>query len=232
MMVREGTVSVAALPAGEADDRYQVRVVIYGRNDWDGDVSSLRYFVTPDDPAVLRAARDILLEQKDSAEAGPAGLKTFRKTRVLLNAFAGKLMYVGDPRQSADYVQYPPETLELRGGDCDDMAVCFSSLLNSIGISTAFVDVLPPGRPQEGHIYLLVDTGVDPRFAENVSTNPKRYVIRKGNTGVESVWIPMETTVIKNGFEDAWSAGAQRYFDDVEIGLGMVKGWVRIVDVQ
>jgi hypothetical protein len=33
------------------------------------------------------------------------------------------------------------------------------------------------------------------------------------------------------GMDDAWSSGAQRYFDDVELGLGLVKGWVNIVDV-
>jgi hypothetical protein len=225
-------VYVNAEPAGEADDRYQTRVVIYGRNDWDGSAFSLRYFITPNDPAVVRAARDILLERQDSLEAVPVALHTFRKIRLVLNAFAGRLMYVGDPRQSADNVQYPAETLDLRGGDCDDMTVCFSSLLNSIGISTAFVDVLPPGRPQDGHIYLLVDTGVEPRFGSGISSNPKRYVVKKGASGQETVWIPIETTVIRNGFEEAWSTGAQRYFDDVEIGLGAAKGWVRVVDVQ
>src|SRR5258707_9507574 len=43
---------------------------------------------------------------------------------------------------------YPAETLQLNGGDCDDMSVCYSSLLASIGISTAFIDVIPPERPE------------------------------------------------------------------------------------
>lgn len=232
LTVREGTVYVNAEPAEQYDDRYQTRVLIHGRNDWDGDVRSLRYFVTPNDPEVIRTARDILLERQDSLESVPAELRIFRKVQLTLNAFAGKLMYVGDPTQSADYVQYPSETLALRGGDCDDMTVCFSSLLNSIGISTAFVDVVPPGRPRDGHIYLLVDTGLDPRFGSSITSNPKRFVVRKNAAGAETVWIPIETTVIRNGFEDAWSGGAQRYFDDVEIGLGVVKGWVRILDVH
>lgn len=232
MTVREGTVYVTAEPAGEFDDRSQTPVVIYGRNDWDGNAMSLRYFVTPNDPSVIRTARDILLDRQDSLESTPVELRVFRKIQLLLNAFAGKLISVGDPRQSADFVQYPSETLELRSGDCDDMTVCFSALLNSIGISTAFVDVLPPERPQDGHVFLLVDTGLEPRFGESISSNPKRFVIRKGGTGPETVWIPIETTVIRQGFEEAWSSGAQRYFDDVEIGLGLARGWVRIVNVQ
>jgi hypothetical protein len=194
-------------------------------------VHTLRYFVTPSDPSVIRYARDILLENADSLGGDPGGMLPYRKARLLLSGFANNMMYVSDPRQSADFVQYPSETIELRGGDCDDMTVCFSALLNSIGIPTAFVDVIPPDRPDQAHIYLLFDTGLEPRFAEGITTNSKRYVVRRNQAGVETVWIPIESTVIRRGFDEAWSAGAQRYLDDVEIGLGIVKGWVKIVDV-
>jgi len=50
--------------------------------------------------------------------------------------------------------------------------------------------------------------------------------------GVETIWIPVETTIINRGFDEAWSSGAQDYFDDVELGLGLARGWVRIVDVN
>jgi hypothetical protein len=229
--VREGNVYLRATPAREYDDRSQAKVLIHGRNDWDGDVLSLRYFVTPDDPEVIRYTRDILLARKDSLAGVPPELQLFRKAVVLCDAFAGKLLYVNDPKQSADYVQYPAETLMLRGGDCDDMTVCFSSLLSSIGIGTAFVDVVPPGRPQEGHIFLLFDTGLAPRYASHIAENPKRYVIRKNRAGSETVWIPVESTAITRGFAAAWEQGAREYFDDVEVGLGLVKGWVRIADV-
>ena len=231
MMIREGNVSVSATIAEEPDDRYQTRVLIHGRNDWDGDVKTLRYFVTPEDPEIIRYGRDVLLQHIDSLAHVAHELEQFKKARILFNTFAGKLVYVSDPKQSADFVQYPSETLRLRGGDCDDMTVLFSSLLNSIGISTAFVDVIPPGRPEDGHVYLLFDTGLDPKFGSHIADNPKRYVIRKSRSGVETIWIPVETTVTMRGFDDAWTNGAQEYFDDVEVGLGLVKGWVHLVDV-
>ncbi len=230
-VIRDGTVYVSTAPAEEYDDKFQMRVLIHGRNDWNGDVLSLRYFVDPNDPEVIRYSRDVLIESGDSIDVVPRDMQTFQKAKVLLNDFAGKLTYVSDPKQTAEYVQYPSETLRLGGGDCDDMAVCFSSLLNSVGISTAFVDVVPPDRPEESHIYILFDTGIETRYGINVSPNPKRYVARNNTKGVETIWIPIETTVINRGFEEAWSSGAQQYFDDVEIGLGLVKGWVRIVDV-
>ncbi len=231
MMVREGNVYVSATPAEEYDDKYAARVVIHGKHDWDGSVYSLRYFVTPEDPSILRYTRDVLLQHKDSLGNVSAGLEDFQKARVLFNAFAGKLVYVSDPKQSADYVQYPSETLQLQGGDCDDMTTCFSSLLNSVGISTAFVDVVPPEDSSKSHVYLLFDTGLDPRFGNSISPNAKRYITRKNQKGIETIWIPIETTVMTRGFEAAWSQGAQEYFDDVEIGLGLIKGWVKIVDV-
>ncbi len=230
--IREGNVFVSATPAEEYDDRFQTRLLIHGRNAWDGDVMTLRYFVTPDDPTVLRYSRDVLLEGQTPSPADSGVPAQFARARRLIAAFAGKLQYVNDPRLSADFVQYPAETLNLRGGDCDDMTVCFASLLSSIGIATAFVDVLPPGHPEQGHIYLLFDTGVEPRFGSSIAGNPKRYIVRRGAQGKETVWVPVETTVIAQGFENAWSAGAQRYFDDCEIGLGLARGWVRIVDVN
>ena len=94
------------------------------------------------------------------------------------------------------------------------------------------MDVLPPDRPEDGHIYLLFDTGLGPQFGESIALNAKRYVVRKNRTGAETIWIPVETTVIADGFERAWERGAEEWFGDVEMGLGLLKGWVRIVDLQ
>ncbi|HEX9007359.1 MAG TPA: hypothetical protein VF889_08685 [Bacteroidota bacterium] len=227
--VQEGDVTVGAAPLGEEEDRSQTRVVVRGRNDWDGNAESLRFFVRPADPEVLRTTRDILLASRDSLAAG--GLELFSKARALFNAFAGKLVYVNDPKLTADYVQYPDETLRLHGGDCDDMTVCFASLLGSIGIATAFVDVVPPDNPGDAHIYLLFDTGLDPKYASNIAQNPKRYVVRKDRDGKETVWIPVETTVIMKGFDEAWNRGAEEQYQNAEVDLGLAKGWVHIVDV-
>ena len=232
MTIRDATVYANATPADVYDDRAPARVTIQGRNDWDGRVESLRFFVQPDDPDVLRASRDMLLQSTETKRGSGSEPEAFIKARTIVNTFAGKLMYVNDPKQSADFVQFPAETLRLRGGDCDDLSVCFASLLSSIGISTAFVDVVPPSAPEKSHIFLLFDTGLDPKFGTSIADNPKRYVIRKSRTGLETVWIPLETTVAAGGFDEAWTSGAQRYFDDVELGLGIAKGWVRIIDIN
>jgi hypothetical protein len=232
LTIKEADVTVEAAPADQLDDRYQARLMVQGRNAWDGDVLTLRYFVTPDHPDVIRYSRDVLLQKRDALAGAEPGLEQLRRAQIIIDTFAGNLVYVQDPRQSADYVQYPAETLRLRGGDCDDLTVCFASLLSSIGIATAFVDVLPPEQPEEGHIYLLFDTGLAPRYGAAVAGNPKRYVTRADRQGRETIWIPLETTVVAEGFARAWERGAEEWLHDVEVELGLVKGWVRLVDVQ
>lgn len=230
--VREGYVYVTTQRGKEHDDRYQVQLLIHGRNDWNGDVAQLPCFITPDDPEVLRFTRDVLHQQKEHIDSADVRRRNLLRAKVLFDAFARRLSYVNDPKKSQDFVQYPSETLALRGGDCDDMTVCFASLLMSVGIPVALIDIVPPANPNAAHIYMMFDTGVEGGDAQMVSDNPKRFVVRRNNKGKHTVWIPVETTVITQGFDEAWSVGAREYYDDVEVGLGLVKGWVKIVDVQ
>lgn len=232
MVLRPGDVYVKASPVNGYDDTFQTQLIIRGRNEWDGDVSSLRHFVTPDDPDVMQFTRTVLYGFRDSLSRVPGELSKFVSTAILFNAFAGRLVYVHDPRTSKDRVQFPSETLSLRGGDCDDMSVGIAAMLISTGVSAAFVDVIPPDRPREGHVFLLVDTGVEAGQAALVSDNPKRYVIRKNEAGKETVWIPLETTVVTEGFERAWEVAADEYYEQVERNLGLVRGWVKIVDIM
>lgn len=230
MIVGEGEVSVSAVRRGESEDSYQAKVLLRGKNDWNGDVTLLRYFITPDDPEILATTRSLLAAGGAALDTTDALLRDFRRAQTLFDALSGRLLYVRDPRGSQDHVQYPSETLSLRGGDCDDLSVLFCSMLSSIGIRTAFVDVVPPDRPDSGHIYVMFDTGIPPEGAGVLTDNPKRYVVRRGAGGAPTLWVPLETTLTRKGFAVAWEDGANQYYDDVEVGHGLARGWVRIVD--
>ena len=232
LFVSDADVRVSTAQSDDYDDRYQTRLLVRGRNDWNGDVDLLKYFVIPDDPDVLTFTRGSLHQAQVSLDTTSAELQNIQKVRVIFNKFAKHITYISDPMKSHDLVQYPGETLSLHGGDCDDIAVCVSSMLASVGISSAFVDVVPPDHPDSAHIYLLFDTGVPASGAGRISENPKRYVLRRSGTGPQTVWIPVETTALTKSFDDAWETGAREYFNDVEISLGIVRGWVRIVDLE
>ncbi|MBI3194249.1 MAG: hypothetical protein HYZ34_07275, partial [Ignavibacteriae bacterium] len=232
LAVLDGKVFVSASPVQDYDDSYQARVLVHGRNEWNGDVTMLNYFITPSDPAIHRLTRNVLSQADSYLDSIQQQLQLFVKAKLLFNEFGNKLVYVNDPKLSQDYVQYPSETLTLHGGDCDDMTVAYATLLSNIGIATAFVDVVPPEKPNDAHIYLMFDTGIEPSSSQFISENPKRFVVRKNESGNETVWIPVETTVIRKGFDEAWRIGAEAYFQEAELNAGLVNGWVRVVDVQ
>ena len=232
MTVSEGEVSVSAVRTGESEDSYPAKVLVRGRNDWNGDVTLLRYFITPEDPEILSTTRSVLGAEGPALDSADAGLRNFRRAKALFDALTGRLLYVNDPWKSQDHVQYPSETLALKGGDCDDLTVLFCSMLSSVGIRTAFVDVVPPDRPDSAHIYLMFDTGIPPEGAGLLTDNPKRYIVRGKPDGSATLWVPLETTLTRKGFASAWEDGANQYYDNVEVGLGLMRGWVRIVDQE
>ena len=129
MVLRAANVFVKASLAEDYDDKSQTRLIIRGRNDWDGDALTLRYFVTPEDQDIMRFTRTVMSQNKDTIAVVTKQLEKFRTARLLFNEFASRLTYVNDPKASKDRVQFPSETVALRGGDCDDMTVCYSSLL-------------------------------------------------------------------------------------------------------
>ena len=65
--------------------------------------------------------------------------------------------YVSDPR-GIEYIQSPQETLQIGGGDCEDLSILFNSLCENIGIKTYLV-------LNETHAYSLVyDVDIDNLF--------------------------------------------------------------------
>ena len=58
--------------------------------------------------------------------------------------------YVNDAHSSGDYIQFPRETLNNKAGDCDDQAILYASLLESIGMKSFLV--LVPGHIYSGYI--------------------------------------------------------------------------------
>jgi hypothetical protein len=119
----------------------------------------------------------------------------------------------------------------LRGGDCDDLVVLYASLLESLGIHTAFVDVKDPQK-ELGHVYLMFEAGVAADRGDLLSSNPKRYVVRENENGKPRLWIPIETTLVAQGFEEAWKAGALEYLQEGVLRNGLHEGWVNVIEVR
>lgn len=212
----------------EPDDQFQKAVLINGDNSWDGKVSNLKYFIKRDQNFSVAYAKEILGKYKAELDTLPNVLYNFYKTKILFNEVVKSLVYTSDPRASAEYVQFPNETLKLKGGDCDDLSVLFSSLLESIGIETALVDYKDTTSIR--HVNILVNTGLKPEEARLITENDTKYFLRKNEKGNEEIWIPVETTSLNN-FNNAWNIGVEKFNKEVIGDLGIAKGTVQIVDI-
>jgi hypothetical protein len=125
-----------------------------------------------------------------------------------LNSYG--LNYVIDPSSSyvdkagdasaVDFLQYPFQTLMYRGGDCDDLSILNCSLLEAIGIDTAFITI-------PGHIYMAFSSGMSAQEVKD-SSDPGLFIEQGGK-----FWIPVEITILKEGFNKAWRIGSKEWRD-------------------
>ncbi len=133
---------------------------------------------------------------------------------LLFNVLHG-VSYARDPniprqRGTIDEIKYPHEMLKsLMGqhsgdndkstfGDCDDSTVLYCSLLESVGIKTALIQ-LP------SHVLMAFDLGnISVKQAQEIDLPNNYYRTVNGQA-----WIPIETTFINKGFAAAWQEGCR-----------------------
>lgn len=214
--------------SNEPEDVVQKPVLINGMNSWDGVVKNLRYFIKKDLTFSQNYAKQILSEYKSELDTVPLILSDFYRAKIIFNQIVKNLTYVSDPRIKWDFVQYPSETIKLKGGDCDDLSVLYSSLLESIGIETALVDYR--ARNDIRHVNILVNTKLSPQQADLITENDTKYFIRKNEFGIDELWIAIEITSLTD-FETAWNLGSEIFNDEAFNKMGLVKGNVQIIDV-
>ncbi len=223
---------VEARTGGTHRKAVSAELVVHNRNAWNGEIDKLGFFVTPEDEKVLRLSRKLMREHQ---RADSAGVKNLSTAKIIFEALGGMdLQYQRDPNipfYKDDRVQFAGETLELRHGDCDDLVVLYASLLESQGIQTAFVEVKDPEK-DIAHLYLMFDSGLTADQGHLISSNEKRYVIREDARGRRVIWIPVETTLVASGFEDAWKTGALEYLQDGIVRQGLAEEWVKVIDVE
>ena len=210
------------------DDEFQKPLLVNGINAWDGDVHNLKYFIKRDLDFSVSYAKNILAKYKSEMDSLPFILSDFNKARIIFNSFIQNLSYTSDPRASSEYVQYPKQTLDLKGGDCDDLSVCYSSLLESIGIETALVDY--KNEAINRHVSILFNTKLKPQQAFLITENDTKYIIRKNESGEDEVWIPIETTSLSD-FESAWAISSEKFQSEAINNFGLIKSEVEIIDV-
>jgi len=234
--LNEGIIKLYSDDRGSYQDKSSVRFVFHEKHNWSGKPEDLVYYLTPSAFEIVNWSRNVLNSKNSSFSVNKDKLSKFYQAKALINELSNFISYVNDPESAkmwSDKVQFPVETMNIGSGDCEDLVVLISSVLNAVGISTAFVDIDYSSEfGNYAHIYLLFDTEIPENDRNLVSSNEKRYIIRKSKNGIRTVWLPLETTQIEKGFNKVWEEGALNFYNDYNIRLGKVKDWMKIIDVN
>ena len=182
-------------------------VTVLSRNSmtWEDDRRAAA-FVSGKDASAQRFARQVKAVVKNELKSNvPVNVQYAAAIFGALKAFG--INYVVDPSSAftdnvgtaaVDFLQFPYQTLVYHGGDCDDLTILNCSLLEAIGIDTAFITV-------PGHIFMAFDSGLS--LEEGRKKLDKGYYIE----AYDKIWVPVEITLSQDTFGLAWTYGAREW---------------------
>ncbi|MBI9107754.1 MAG: hypothetical protein JEZ04_13485 [Spirochaetales bacterium] len=175
---------------------------------WD-DERKVAAFITPADSALRNYTSYIRQTVKE--EALPGYNSRVQDAVNIFNALTViGCIYQSDPTspftsvqsnlEAVDSVSLPRDTLKRITGDCDDLTVLYCSLLETVGIETAYITV-------PGHIYAAFNTKLP--SSKYMELHPSRDLMI--NLDGE-IWVPVEITLIGvSTFNEAWKKGASEW---------------------
>ncbi len=165
-------------------------------------------FITPQDgslktwtAAVSEAARETML----SALNQPLQIAM----QIYQALAATGIQYQEDPSspftrvqgrvEAVDSINLARTTLRQRYGDCDDLTVLFTSLLETRSVRTGFITT-------PGHIYAAFDTGVAAENYQEIHPDRAMTLAVDG-----TLWVPVEVTLLdgRSDFLAAWQRGIE-----------------------
>jgi len=177
-------------------------------------------YVTHMDGAVEQFARGVVSQLREDEKETIIYDNLLRGIEIFDALGAHGVRYIADPENPygsiaagggvLDLIRFPRETLVMRSGDCDDVSVLYSALLQNIGIDTALVDVYD-------HVFVIFDTGLRKSQSGQLARDAGLLHVDEQ----DRVWIPVETTLLGRSFSEAWRMGArmlqERKYEIIEV---------------
>ena len=198
-----------------AHQKFPVSYDLYDKESltWDDD-NKVAAFITPSDSALRNYSSYIRQTCKDYTVDGfSSELQTAMQIFYALGELG--VLYQKDPTSPfeaaqenpliVDAISLPRNTLTRATGDCDDLTVLFCSLLESVGIETAFITV-------PGHIYAAFKTSMPSKSYKMLHPEKEMTINIDGQ-----LWVPLEITLIGEAdFLTAWRTGVEEFtaYDD------------------
>jgi tetratricopeptide (TPR) repeat protein len=171
---------------------------------WDDDRKAAA-FVSANDPTAVTFAKNVqsMVQGKASASIEP-NLQLAMAIHDALTLYG--LTYSTDPvatlnsdNKTVDYIQFPQQTLDYRGGKCSDFSVLYASMFEAIGVESAFITI-------PGHIFMAVALQMSPEDVRKTFQNSDDFIYQDGKA-----WLPIEITLREGGFLKAWELGAKEW---------------------
>lgn len=192
------------------EQKQSVSYELHDRNavTWD-DVRKVAAFITPQDSAIRNYASFIRQAHRDLTRPGLS-----RNLQFAIQAYNALgvigILYQIDPTapfasmqgnsMAVDSISLPRETLKRLTGDCDDLTALYCTLLETVGIDTAFITT-------PAHIFCAFNTGVASADYRLISSDRNRLIESGGE-----IWVPVEITMIgKSDFFTAWERGLSEF---------------------
>jgi len=173
---------------------------------WD-DTRKISSYITPNESTISGFAARALSGAAAGSPSAPRFSRSFLQAVRIIDALGSYgITYVQNldaPFSKAlgkaeiiDTVHFPRVTLYNRAGDCSDTTALLCSLLESVGIRTAAITT-------PGHIFMAFNSEEPAENASLFRTDTLEPVVKSG-----TVWIPIETTVLSQGFVAAWASAS------------------------
>lgn len=187
----------------------QVVLNVQNRNamTWDDDRKAAA-FMTTNHPLIKGYAKNL------AATIRADGLQAFsNEFRIAMGVFTMLkdygMQYIRDATtpftelsenpDAVDQIQFPIESLNFKAGDCDDLSVLYGTLLEAAGVESAFITT-------PGHIFVAFNLNMPARKAESLFPDVTDMIETN-----DTMWLPIEVTLMGDGFVKAWQIGAQEW---------------------
>lgn len=114
-------------------------------------INEISEYVESANPIVRATAVSAVQDSPDEIEANSEAWKIWKINYWVDN----NISYVNDPR-GHNYFAYAHETLQIKGGDCDDFAILLASMYESVGLDAAIADIDTDDDGKADHMTCLV----------------------------------------------------------------------------
>jgi hypothetical protein len=138
------------------------------------DLENLKKLVTTNDTVVRNTVINIISDVPDGIDVNSLSWKIWK-----INYWVSRnIKYISDPT-GKEYFGRPRETIEIKAGDCDDIAILTASMYGSVGLDSALILVDIDKDDVTEHISALVYyPGTSDEFLDE-----ERIIMEKSNLG-------------------------------------------------